>query len=97
MVEQNVMTAQLLKQVCRFGGEAEFARNEGLEFEFGMRGLLVDIEQARQIDGAVDGKNLPGIDFEINPQALDDVGLGVGFNFQAYGVAFAAIMKLGAD
>ena len=97
MVQQNVVAAQFLEQVLRLGGQPQFARRKRLELELRMRRLLVNIEQARQIHRAVDGKNLPGLQFKIGAQAFDDFRIGVGLDLQPHGIALAPVVQLGAD
>ena len=96
MVQQNIVAAEFLEQVLRFGGEPQLARGKRLELEVGMRRLLVDIEQAREIHRPVDRKHLPGLQFEIGAQALDDFGIGIGFNLQPHRISFAAVVQFGA-
>jgi hypothetical protein len=59
--------------------------------------LLVDVKQAREIDRTIDGKNLPGVEFEDGAQAFDNLGIGVGLNFHAHGITFAPVVQLGAN
>ena len=97
MMQQHVMAPQLLEQIAGFCRQAKLTRDEGFEFDLGMAGLLVNVEEARQIYGSVNRKHLPGFELEIAAQALDDFGVGVGFDFEAHGVAFAAVVQLGAN
>ena len=84
-------------KVLRFRGEAQFARDKGLEFQLRMVRLLVNIEQPREIHRAVHRKHLPGIQLEVRAQPLDDLGIGIGLNLQAHRVAFAPVVQFGAD
>ncbi len=61
-----------------------------------MRRLFVDVEQARQIHRAVDGKYLPGLQFEVGAQAFDDFGIGVRLDLQPHRIAFAPVVQFGA-
>ncbi len=94
VVQQNIVAAEFLEQILRLGGEPKFARDKSFELEIGMRRLLVNIEQAREIHRTVDGKNLPGLQFEVGAQAFDDFGISIGFDLQAHGIAFPPVMQL---
>ena len=37
------------------------------------------------------------VELEVGAEAVDDFGIGLAVDFQAHGVAFAAIVELGAD
>ena len=52
---------------------------------------------AGEVDGAVAAEDLVLFEFEVDAQALDDFGIGAGFDFEAHGVAFAAVVQLDAD
>jgi len=59
--------------------------------------LLIHVEQPRKVYRTVHGKDLPGIELEDGAQAFDDLGIGVGFNLHANGIAFAAVVQLRSD
>ena len=58
-----------------------------------MRRLLVNIEQPRQVHRSVHRKNLPGFQFEVGAQALDDFRIGVGFNLKAHRISLAPVVQ----
>src|ERR1700722_184893 len=92
VVQQYVVTAQLLQQNFWLGGKTQFARRKRTILQVGTIDLLIHIEQARKIYRPVDRENLPGIEFEHGSQALDDFGIGVGFDLHAHRVSLAAIV-----
>ena len=51
----------------------------------------------REVDGAIAAEDLVFVELEVDAQALDDVGVRAGLDFQADGVAFAAVVELDAD
>ena len=95
VVQQNIVAAEFLEQILRLGGQPEFARDKGLELQIGMRRLLVNIEQARQIHRAVNGENLPGFQFKVSTQAFDNLRIGVRLYLQAHRIALAPVVQFG--
>ncbi len=56
----------------------------------------VEVHQAREVDRAVGGEDLRGVELEVDAQPLGDVRVGAGLDLQAHGVALAAVVQLGA-
>ncbi len=96
MMQQNVAVAQLVKQVCGLAIEAEFARNERLEFEIGAGRCAVQGHDPGEIDRTLGVEDQGLIQLEIRAQAVDDLRIGVGIDLQAHGIAFAPVVQLGA-
>ena len=97
MMKKDVALADLLIESGDFGGEAESARDKGRELQVGAIRLIGEREEAGEIDGAGSFENLPGAELELLGKRIDDCGGGVGFDFEANDVAFAAIVELGVD
>src|SRR4029077_14795416 len=85
---------QEFKHVREAGLQVELFRSERPELQIRTRRLLVEIEQARQIDGPVNLEYLPGGETEVRSQALDNFSIGALLDFQADCSSFPAQMKL---
>ena len=59
--------------------------------------MIGEREEAGEIDGAGSFENLPRAKIELLGKRIDDGGGGIGFDFEANDVAFAAIVELGVD
>ena len=68
-----------------------------MKFQVRPRRLVVEVEEARKIDGTIYLKHLPGGEAKIGAQAFDDFRVGARFDFQAHGGALAAAMELRVD
>ena len=97
MVQKDVAVANLVEKIGGLAIEAQLARDEGLEFEFGVRGGAVQGHHAGEIHGPVGVVDKRLVELEIRTQAVDDLGIGLAVDFQSHRVAFAAIVQLGAD
>ena len=53
MVQQNVVAAQLFKQVVRFRGQAQLARHVDAKLQIRPLHSVVNVEETRKIDRAV--------------------------------------------
>ena len=97
VVEQDIVLAQLFEDGGGLAAEHEWFGREGWELEVGAADIFVEEHEAGEIDGAFAAKDLVFVEFEVDAQALDDFGMGAGFDFEADGVAFAAVVELDAD
>ena len=97
MVEEDVAGAQVFKDVGGLAAQVQRLGREGRELQIGPLNVAVEEHHARQVHGAFAAKDLVFFQFEVDPQALDDVGVGAGFDLQAHRVALAAVVKLHAD
>ena len=97
MVEQDVVLAQLVEDVGGLAAQVQRLGGEGRELQVGRAHVAVEEHEAREIDGAIAAEDLVLVEFEVDAQAFDDFGIGAGFNFEADGVAFAAVVQLDAD
>ena len=96
MMQQDVAMANLLEDVLRLAIQLQLARHKRLEFQVGPVRLLVEMKQSRKIHRPVGAIDLPVLHLEVAAQALDHLGIGVGLNLQAHGIALAPVMQLGA-
>ena len=67
-----------------------------LELQIRPVGLIVEMKESRQVDRAIGAINLPILHLEVAAQPLDHLGVGVGLDFQANGVALAPVVQFGA-
>ena len=93
----DVAVAQLVEDVRRFAAGAQLAGHEGGELEVGPGRVGVDHACAREVDGAFGAIDLGLGKLEVDAEALDDFGIGGALDFEADGVAFAAVVELYAD
>ena len=70
---------------------------EGRELEVGALDVAIEEHQAREVDRAVVAEDLVFIEFEVDAEAFDDLGVGAGFDFETHGIAFAAVVELDAN
>ncbi len=89
--------AQLFEDVGGLAAQVQGLRRKGRELQIRPLHVAVEKHHARKVDRAVAAKDLVLFEFEIHAQALDDFGIGAGFDLQANGVAFAAVVQLHAD
>ena len=97
VVEQDVVLAKLVEDVGGLAAEVQRLGREGRELQVGPLNVAVEEHEAREVDGAVAAEDLVFVEFEVDAQALDDFGIGAGFDFEADGVAFAAVVQLDAN
>ena len=97
VVEQNVALAQLVEDVGRLAAQVQGLGREGRELEVGPLHVAIKEHKPRQIHRAVAAEDLILVEFEVDPQALDNFRIGAGFNLQPDGVALAAVVQLHAD
>ena len=76
---------------------AKWLGREGLELEIGAADVVVKEHEAREVDGAFAAEDLVFVEFEVDAQALDDLGVCAGLDFEADGVALAAVVELDAN
>ena len=79
------------------GFRASSRGDERAIFQIGARRLVVEMEEAREIDRAVGAEDLPGREMEIRCEAIDDFLVGARFDFEAHRGTFAAAVKLLVD
>ena len=70
---------------------------KGGNFRSARLDVFVEKHQAREVDGAFAAKDLVFVELKVYAQALNDLRIGAGFDFEANGVAFAAVVELDAD
>ena len=70
---------------------------EGRIFKIRTLHVAVKEHHPRQVDRAIAAEDLVLVQFEVDAQALDDVGMGAGFDFQADCVSLAPVVQLHAD
>ena len=97
MVEQDVVLAQLVEDVGGLAAQVERPGREGRELEVGPLHVAVEEHQPREVHRAVAAEDLVLVEFEVDAQALDDLRVGAGLDFQAHGVALAAVVQLDAN
>src|SRR5438105_10146227 len=69
--------------------------SEALKLQVRTVGLLVYVEQSREIYRAFGGKNLPCIQIKVAAQAVYNFGISIGFNFHAYSRALTPVVQFG--
>ncbi len=97
VMEQDVVLTKLVEDVGGLAAEVERFGGEGGELEVGAAHVAVEEHETREVDGAFAAQDLVLFQLKVDAEALDDLGIGGGFDFQADGVALAAIVELDAD
>src|SRR6201998_1559164 len=70
---------------------------EGRELEVGALDVAVEKHEARQIHWSVAAEDLVFVELEVDAEAFDDFRVSAGFDFEANGIALAAVVELDAD
>ena len=92
VVEQYVVQAEFIEDAGGPAAEAEGFGREGRKLQVGALDVSVEKHEAGEVYGTVATEDLVLVEFEVGAQALDDVGVGAGFDFEADGVPLAAVV-----
>ena len=70
--------------------------SEALKLQVRTIGLLVYVEQPREIYRAFGGENLPCVQIKVDAQAVYNFRISIGFNFHAHSRALTPVVQFGA-
>ncbi len=94
-MQQDVLAAQLVEQICRLGRQAIAPSLEARKLEVGPLHVAVKIHHARQVHRPLGAKDLLRAEFEVGTQPFNDLLGRAALDLHAHGVTLAPVVQLG--